>query len=88
MLQAPRPEEQLEQEQELARDLELELEGTIVVVTKVPKAGQCKTRLVPLLGEAGSARLAEAMLKDVVGALSSFSSSSTFSSTPARQQVR
>lgn len=37
----------------------------IVVLTKVPVAGQVKTRLVPALGEAGAAELAAAMAGDV-----------------------
>jgi len=44
----------------------------LVVVAKAPVAGQAKTRLVPALGLAGAARLAEGLLADAlarVGAL-------------------
>jgi len=40
--------------------------ATIVVVAKTPVAGQSKTRLIPALGAAGSAVLAQAMLLDVL----------------------
>jgi hypothetical protein len=43
--------------------------GSIIVVAKCPVAGQSKTRLIPLLGVAGSAQLAKAMLADVLTAL-------------------
>jgi glycosyltransferase A (GT-A) superfamily protein (DUF2064 family) len=39
---------------------------SIVVVAKCPIPGQCKTRLIPLLGPEGSAKLAKAMLSDVL----------------------
>jgi len=45
------------------------LGGAIVVVAKCPSPGKSKTRLVPLLGEQGSATLAKAMLCDVLVAL-------------------
>ncbi|KAG7337535.1 DUF2064 domain containing protein [Nitzschia inconspicua] len=45
------------------------LRGTIVVVAKSPLPGQCKTRLIPLLGHDGSATLAQAMLSDVISTL-------------------
>jgi len=41
-------------------------DGAILLVAKVPNPGTCKTRLIPLLGEIGSAALAKAMLADVV----------------------
>lgn len=44
--------------------------AAIVVVAKCPIAGKSKTRLIPLLGEEGSARLAKAMLSDVLQTLS------------------
>jgi hypothetical protein len=44
--------------------------GSIVVVAKCPVPGQSKTRLVPLLGEVGSAALAQAMLSDILTTLS------------------
>ena len=43
---------------------------SIVVVAKAPVAGQCKTRLIPEFGKVGSARLARAMLLDVLTTLS------------------
>jgi len=39
---------------------------TIVVLAKCPIPGKSKTRLIPLLGEEGSAALAQAMLSDVL----------------------
>lgn len=39
----------------------------IVIFAKAPVAGRVKTRLIPALGEAGAARLAQAMLRDTVG---------------------
>lgn len=44
---------------------------SIVVVAKCPIPGQCKTRLIPLLGPDGAAKLARAMLSDVLVVLSS-----------------
>lgn len=46
------------------------LTGSIVVVAKYPAPGKSKTRLEPLLGAAGSALLAKAMLSDVLSTLS------------------
>jgi len=43
---------------------------SIVVVAKVPVAGKSKTRLIPKFGEDGSAKLARAMLLDVLTCLS------------------
>jgi uncharacterized protein len=43
---------------------------SIVVVAKAPVAGQSKTRLIPELGSEGAARLARAMLLDVLTTLS------------------
>jgi hypothetical protein len=43
---------------------------TIAVVAKCPIPGKSKTRLIPLLGQDGSAQLAQAMLSDVLGTLS------------------
>jgi len=40
--------------------------GSIVVVAKCPIPGKSKTRLIPLLGEEGSVRLAKSMLSDVL----------------------
>mmetsp|Transcript_5421 Transcript_5421/g.6248 ORF Transcript_5421/g.6248 Transcript_5421/m.6248 type:complete len:505 (+) Transcript_5421:77-1591(+) len=40
--------------------------GTIIVVAKCPIPGKSKTRLIPLLGEIGSAQLAKSMLSDVL----------------------
>ena len=40
--------------------------GVIVVVAKCPIPGNSKTRLIPLLGEEGSAKLAKAMLSDIL----------------------
>ncbi|KAI2506018.1 hypothetical protein MHU86_8429 [Fragilaria crotonensis] len=40
--------------------------GVIVVVAKCPLPGTSKTRLIPLLGEDGSANLAKAMLSDIL----------------------
>ena len=40
--------------------------GVVVVVAKCPIPGKSKTRLIPLVGEKGSARLAKAMLSDVL----------------------
>lgn len=45
------------------------LDGAIVVVAKCPMPGKCKTRLIPLLGEHGSAKLAKAMLCDILKTL-------------------
>jgi rSAM/selenodomain-associated transferase 1 len=39
----------------------------IVIFAKAPLAGKAKTRLIPLLGEEGAARLAQQMLADTVG---------------------
>jgi glycosyltransferase A (GT-A) superfamily protein (DUF2064 family) len=39
----------------------------IVIFAKVPLPGIAKTRLIPVLGEAGAARLAQQMLSDTVG---------------------
>jgi hypothetical protein len=44
--------------------------GAIAVIAKCPMAGKSKTRLIPLLGEQGSAALARAMLSDVLTSLS------------------
>jgi glycosyltransferase A (GT-A) superfamily protein (DUF2064 family) len=41
-------------------------DGVILLVAKVPTPSKCKTRLIPLLGEVGSATLAKAMLADVL----------------------
>ena len=49
---------------------QLQLRGSIVVVAKCPIPGQCKTRLLPLLGAAGAATLARAMLSDILVTLS------------------
>lgn len=38
----------------------------IVIFAKAPVAGKVKTRLIPVLGEAGAARLAQRMLSDTV----------------------
>mmetsp|Transcript_29177 Transcript_29177/g.48223 ORF Transcript_29177/g.48223 Transcript_29177/m.48223 type:complete len:292 (-) Transcript_29177:1058-1933(-) len=43
--------------------------GAIVVVAKCPLPGKSKTRLIPMLGEEGSAQLAKAMLSDVLCSL-------------------
>ncbi|VEU35306.1 unnamed protein product [Pseudo-nitzschia multistriata] len=40
--------------------------GSIVVVAKCPIPGKSKTRLIPLMGEEGSVRMAKAMLSDVL----------------------
>lgn len=40
--------------------------GSIIVVAKCPIPGKSKTRLIPLLGQDGSATLAKAMLSDVL----------------------
>jgi len=40
--------------------------GSIVVVAKCPIPGKSKTRLIPLLGQEGSVRLAKSMLSDVL----------------------
>lgn len=45
------------------------VEGAIIVVAKCPLPGKSKTRLLPLLGEQGSATLAKAMLCDVLATL-------------------
>jgi len=45
-------------------------DGCIVVVAKCPLPGISKTRLAPLLGNAGAAALAKAMLSDVLVSLS------------------
>jgi uncharacterized protein len=42
------------------------LEATICVFAKPPIPGRAKTRLVPAVGEANAARIAEAMLEDVI----------------------
>ena len=42
------------------------VKGSIVVVAKCPIPGKSKTRLIPLLGEEGSVRLARGMLSDVI----------------------
>ena len=47
-------------------DLHIPHKGAVVVVAKCPIAGKTKTRLIPLLGEDGSAHLAKAMLSDVL----------------------
>ena len=39
----------------------------IVIFAKAPLPGSVKTRLIPVLGEAGAARLAQQMLNDTVG---------------------
>mmetsp|Transcript_34157 Transcript_34157/g.72782 ORF Transcript_34157/g.72782 Transcript_34157/m.72782 type:complete len:391 (-) Transcript_34157:126-1298(-) len=44
--------------------------GAVVVFAKCPIAGSSKTRLAPLLGAEGAARLAKAMLSDVLVSLS------------------
>ena len=44
--------------------------GAIVVVAKCPIPNKSKTRLIPLLGEEGSAKFAQALLSDVLVALS------------------
>ena len=44
--------------------------GAIVVFAKCPIPGTSKTRLAPLLGDEGAAALAEAMLSDIMVALS------------------
>ena len=43
---------------------------SIVVVAKCPVPGHCKTRLIPLLGPDDAAKLARAMLMDVLATLS------------------
>ena len=50
-------------------DLEA-IKSSIVVVAKCPIPGKSKTRLARLLGEAGAARVAKAMLCDVLTTLS------------------
>ena len=40
--------------------------GVIVIVAKCPLPGTSKTRLIPMLGEDGSAMLAKAMLSDIL----------------------
>ncbi len=42
------------------------METRIVIFAKAPVPGQVKTRLIPLLGEAGAAQLAQRMLSDTV----------------------
>lgn len=42
------------------------IRGSIVVVAKCPIPGKSKTRLIPLMGEMGSVRLAKSMLSDVL----------------------
>lgn len=49
--------------------------GAIVVVAKCSIQGKTKTRLIPLLGQEGSARFAQALLSDVLQSLSSCVSS-------------
>lgn len=44
--------------------------ASIVVVAKCPIPGSSKTRLIPSLGADGAARLAEAMLADVLTTVS------------------
>lgn len=44
--------------------------GAIVVVAKCPIPNKSKTRLIPLLGEEGSAKFAKALLSDVLVSLS------------------
>lgn len=71
---------------------------SIVVVAKAPLPGRSKTRLIPLLGEEGSVQVAEAMLSDVLVAISvrttNFSlfifsiSSSTFSHVSSRKNFK
>lgn len=39
----------------------------IVIFAKAPLPGEAKTRLIPVLGKAGAARLAQQMLNDTVG---------------------
>lgn len=48
-----------------------ESDGAIVVVAKCPLPGKSKTRLMPMLGEEGSATLAKAMLSDVLCGIAS-----------------
>lgn len=48
------------------------LAGSVVVVAKCPSPGESKTRLIPLTGTTGSAKLATALLADVLSGLSSF----------------
>lgn len=55
-------------------------DGTIVVVAKCPIGGKSKTRLIPLLGEDGSAYLARCMLSDVLLTLEHCVSSCVYSS--------
>lgn len=45
-------------------------DGALVVIAKCPIPGKSKTRLVPKLGEEGAAKLAHAMLSDVLKSLS------------------
>jgi glycosyltransferase A (GT-A) superfamily protein (DUF2064 family) len=51
---------------------DLRLIHTVAVVAKCPIPGKCKTRLIPLLGEEGSSKLARAMLKDVLESLDQY----------------
>ena len=52
----------------------------VVVVAKCPIPGRSKTRLIPLLGEEGSSKLAKAMLSDVLVSLSKCVSNKCFCS--------
>ena len=45
------------------------VEATLILFTKIPRPGRCKTRLIEKLGPDGAADLASAMLKDLVDAL-------------------
>lgn len=45
---------------------EMPVQGCVVVFAKCPIPGKSKTRLIPLLGEEGSVRLAKGMLSDVL----------------------
>jgi uncharacterized protein len=51
---------------------------TLLVIAKEPVPGRAKTRLIPELGEAGAARLAEAALRDTLAAVAA---------TPAPRRV-
>jgi len=46
------------------------VKGSIIVLAKCPIAGSSKTRLSSLLGDEGAARLAKAMLSDVLTSIS------------------
>ena len=63
------------------------VKGSIVVVAKCPIPGKSKTRLIPLLGEEGSVRLARGMLSDVVKTIDGCVSS-MFAKRECRQQRR